>query len=168
MRIATADTEILGYEIPKGATVMCNAQFMTEPQEVREEVRSKTWKAAEEKRGREFQMMDLKAFLPDRRLIRDEHGSEVFDGGALTRLAFGLGPRGCFGTSCLILLPHAAFARSLVVIWLLMYSKLLLFLFAMLSTLFFLSFGWLDLADCFHQASDWLCKNSASYSCCLF
>ena len=51
------------------------------------------------KRGRGVQTRDLEAFLPERWLTRDEKGREMFDGNALTRLAFGLGPRGCFGMS---------------------------------------------------------------------
>ena len=97
VRVAAVDTDILGYRIPKGATVMCNVQFMMEPQEVKEEVRSKTCRAAKEKWDRGFQMRNLEAFLPERWLTRDENGREVLDGSTLTRLAFGLGPRGYFG-----------------------------------------------------------------------
>lgn len=115
VRVATVDTDILGHRIPKGATVMCNAQFMTEPQEVievKEELRSSG--AAKKKWGRQFQTRDLEAFLPERWLTRDGDGKEVFDGSALTRLAFGLGPRGCFGNCCLVLLPLSAFAHCFV------------------------------------------------------
>lgn len=108
MRTATVDTDILGYKVPKGATVMCNAHFMTKPQEVKEEVRSKSCRDAEEKRGRGFQMRDLEAFMPERWLVRDETGREVFDGSSLTRLAFSLGPRGCFGMLCNTPLPRSA------------------------------------------------------------
>ena len=121
VRVATVDTDILGYRVPNGATVMCNAQFMTELQEVKEEVRSKTCRTTEEKRGRGFQTKDLEAFLPERWLTQDEHGREVFDGSALTRLAFGMGPRGCFGMFCLVLLL-LAFACLFVTTLLFMYS----------------------------------------------
>lgn len=98
VRVATVDTDILGYRVPKGATVMCNAQFIAEPQKVDEKVRSQSCRLAGEKRGRGFRMQELRAFLPERWLVRDDDtGREVFDGGALTRLAFSLGPRGCFG-----------------------------------------------------------------------
>lgn len=122
VRVTTIDTDILGYSIPKGATVMCNAQFMTDPQDVEEEVRNKTSKTAEEKRGRGFQTRDLEAFLPERWLTKDEDGREVFDGSALTRLAFGLGPRGCFGMFCRTLLPRSAFACLFVTTLLSLYS----------------------------------------------
>ena len=39
-----------------GATVICNAQFVTEPLEVKEELRSRSCRAAREKRGRGFEM----------------------------------------------------------------------------------------------------------------
>ena len=77
--------------------MMCNAQLVTEPLEVKEKLRSRSCRAAREKRGRGFEMRDLEAFVPERWLWGDENGREVFDGSALTRLAFSLGPRGCFG-----------------------------------------------------------------------
>ncbi|RYP64889.1 hypothetical protein DL769_006497 [Monosporascus sp. CRB-8-3] len=33
VRSATVDTTILGYNVPKGSHIMCNAQFMEEPQQ---------------------------------------------------------------------------------------------------------------------------------------
>ena len=109
VRVATVDTDILGYRIPKGATVMCNAQFMNEPHEVEEKIRSQTCRAVGEKRGRGFQMQNLDEFLPVRWLARDGDGREVFDGSALTRLTFGLGPRGCFGMYCSVSAPYFCF-----------------------------------------------------------
>ena len=100
MRVATVDTEILGYKVPKGATVMCNAQFVTEPQEVKEEMRSYSCRAAGGKKRKGVQTQDVDPFLPERWLVADESGRELFNGNALTRLAFGLGPRGCFGMFC--------------------------------------------------------------------
>lgn len=109
VRVATVDTNILGYKIPKGATVMCNSQFVTKPHEVKEEMRSQSSRAVGEKRGRGFQMQNLDEFLPERWLVRDKNGTEVFDGSALTRLTFGLGPRGCFGMFCAALAPYSCF-----------------------------------------------------------
>ena len=108
VRVATVDTEILGYKVPKGATVMCNAQFMTKPYAVKEEMRSNSCKAAGQKRERGFQTQNLETFLPERWLVGDENGREVFDGSALTRLAFGLGARGCFGMCSVFWLPLCA------------------------------------------------------------
>ena len=115
VRVATVDTDILGCKIPKGATVMCNAQFATKPHEVKEEMRSQSCRVAGGKRGRGFQMQNLDEFLPERWLARDGNGKEVFDGSALTRLAFGLGPRGCFGMFCAICAPYSASASFFIV-----------------------------------------------------
>lgn len=42
--------------------------------------------------------------------MRNENGSKVFDGNALTKLAFGLGPRGCFGIFGAASAPYACVA----------------------------------------------------------
>lgn len=112
VRSATVDTEILGYHIPKGAHIMCNAQFMDEPLQVPEELRSPSSQAAEKRRSGPFCMQELSKFRPERWIETLEDGSRAFNGSALTRLAFSLGPRGCFGMlgcpSCnLILLTDA-------------------------------------------------------------
>ena len=97
VRATTVDTEILGYKAPKGTHVMCNAQFMTEPFDVPEDVRSPSSQAAAKRRNLPFVTENLNVFEPQRWITHNAEGEEVFEPHALTRLAFSLGPRGCFG-----------------------------------------------------------------------
>lgn len=97
VRATTVDTDILGYRVPKGTHVMCNAQFMTEPFDIPEHVRSPSCQAAAKRNRPPFAMHDLGTFQPDRWLERTPQGEQVFQPHALTRLAFSLGVRGCFG-----------------------------------------------------------------------
>ncbi|KAF4820912.1 Cytochrome P450 monooxygenase TRI13 [Colletotrichum siamense] len=97
-RSATIDTTILGYHVPKGSHIMCNAQFMNEPIDIPDAVRSESSRAAWERRkGHAFATTDIKRFMPERWIKKDENGVEEFDSAALTRMQFSLGPRGCFG-----------------------------------------------------------------------
>ncbi|KAF9870960.1 cytochrome p450 [Colletotrichum karsti] len=97
-RSATVDTTILGYHVPKGSHIMCNAQFMNEPLGVLDESRSESSQTAWERRkGGDFSMQNISKFMPERWIKKTEEGIEEFDAGALTRLQFSLGVRGCFG-----------------------------------------------------------------------
>ena len=106
VRVATADTEVLGYHISKGAFINCNSYVCDKPlANVKEEVRSERSRRQksgfewfrqgvdEEKNEEEEESMDMSEFRPERWL--DEHGH--FEPKKLPRLAFSLGPRGCFG-----------------------------------------------------------------------
>lgn len=97
VRASTVDTEILGYRVPKGTHVMCNAQFMTEPFEIPEDIRSPSCQAAAKRNRVPFAMQDLGTFQPERWLETNAQGDQVFQPHALIRLAFSLGVRGCFG-----------------------------------------------------------------------
>ncbi|ORY67353.1 cytochrome P450 [Pseudomassariella vexata] len=100
-RRATVDTEILGCKIPKGTNVVFNSTVHHRPVPVPEEIRSATSRTAYEKRGRPGldgpAGDDLQDFVPERWLIRGEDGKLTLDAYAIPRLAFGDGPRGCFG-----------------------------------------------------------------------
>lgn len=99
-RSATVDTIILGYHVPKRSHIMCNAQFMNEPLDVPDVARGESSRAAWERRkGQAFSTTDIKRFMPERWIKKDENGVDEFDSAALTRMQFSLGPRGCFGTS---------------------------------------------------------------------
>jgi cytochrome P450 len=93
VRIATVDTEVLGYHIPKGAHVMCNTYVAEPPFEIPESIRSKK---SQESRGTVRSVWhrdNMQDFYPERWL--DKRGK--FDGNALPKLAFSSGPRACFG-----------------------------------------------------------------------
>ena len=101
VRSATVDTTILGYHVPKGTHVMCNAQFMEAPLETPEETRSPSSSAAWERRGgAAFATQELHRFLPERWINKAEEdgAGDEFDSLALTRLQFSIGSRGCFGS----------------------------------------------------------------------
>lgn len=97
VRATTVDTEILGYKVPIGTHVMSNAQFMIQPFNVPESTRSPSSQAAAKRRNVPFMTENLNLFMPERWVTQNVGGEEVFEPHALTRLAFSLGPRGCFG-----------------------------------------------------------------------
>jgi cytochrome P450 len=99
VRSATVDTTILGYHVPKGTHVMCNAQFMQEPLHVPDKARSPSSKAAWDRRGTEFATQHLHRFMPERWIKTTDGGlGEEFNPSSLTRMQFSIGPRGCFGS----------------------------------------------------------------------
>ena len=100
IRIAKEDTEVLGYHIPAGTDVyMINngPGFMSPGFEIDESRRSPSSQANKDNSGGEWDPANMGAFDPDRWLTRDEKGAQVYNPRAGPQLAFGLGPRGCFG-----------------------------------------------------------------------
>lgn len=102
VRQALQDTTVLGRDIPKGTDVflMANGPGYLEPNIcVKDELRSP---GARPSQARALTGLwedeDISAFQPERWLKTDpETGVETFDSMAGPSLAFGLGPRGCFG-----------------------------------------------------------------------
>lgn len=93
VRVATVDTTVLGHQISAGTHIGMNAQFSTQ-YDVSEALRSQSCQAAWVKAGaRTFVDSDLSSFWPERWI--DDQGK--FNPKALTKLAFSLGQRGCFG-----------------------------------------------------------------------
>jgi cytochrome P450 len=103
VRQALQDTTVLGRHIPKGTDVflMANGPGYLEPNiPVSDETRSPGARASQAKAlTRLWEDGDIAAFRPERWLKSDPDlgGTEMFDPMAGPSLAFGLGPRGCFG-----------------------------------------------------------------------
>ena len=100
VRIAKEDTDVLGYHIPAGTDVyMMNGGpgFMSPGFEIDESRRSSSSQSNKDNSGGEWDPANMGAFDPDRWLTRDEKGAIVYNARAGPQLAFGLGPRGCFG-----------------------------------------------------------------------
>ncbi len=100
VRKAKVDTEVLGYHIPAGTDVYMlsnGPSFMSPGFEIEESRRSPSSQANNGKSGGVWNTTDMGTFKPERWLAHDEKGAEVYDAQAGPHLAFGLGPRGCFG-----------------------------------------------------------------------
>jgi len=97
-REALTDTVILGHAIPKGTHVylVSNGPSFLEPAlGVEESLRTPGARAAKDHYGA-WDASDITEFVPERWLrVRD--GREVYDPLAGPQMAFGGGPRGCFG-----------------------------------------------------------------------
>ncbi|MCJ1251298.1 hypothetical protein MMC30_008530 [Trapelia coarctata] len=99
IRVATVDTQILGYAIPKGTDIflMNNGPGkLMEPIEVQESRRSNSSQEAKDRTGA-WDPSDIASFRPERWLAKDEGDSDKFDPLAGPAHPFGAGPRGCFG-----------------------------------------------------------------------
>ncbi|KAK4223162.1 Trichodiene oxygenase [Podospora fimiseda] len=99
-RQATRDTELLGYQIPKGtiiAQVVLGPTLQAPGVEIRDDQRSPTSRAAlKDGRTRSWDPSDMGRFNPDRWMVPGAKGEE-FDPTAGPQIAFGLGTRGCYG-----------------------------------------------------------------------
>ncbi|KAI1109151.1 cytochrome P450 [Nemania sp. NC0429] len=101
-RRALEDTTVLGCHIPKGTDVflMANGAGYLEPNmKVPETMRSPGARRSERKAlTRAWDDKDIREFRPERWLKTDPaSGAVTFDPMSGPQLAFGLGPRGCFG-----------------------------------------------------------------------
>ena len=100
IRIAKEDTDVLGYHIPAGTDVymMNNGPgFMNPGFEIDESRRTPSSQANKDNSGGQWDTANMGAFDPDRWLTRNDKGAEVYNARAGPQLAFGLGPRSCFG-----------------------------------------------------------------------
>ncbi|KAJ5774111.1 cytochrome P450 [Penicillium paradoxum] len=98
-RVAMVDTVILGHHIPKGTNVffLCNGPDIVDSPVgyIPEEIRSKSCQEAKGRVAPHYEA-DSSEFKPERWIARVD-GKECFDASLGRNLAFGLGPRGCFG-----------------------------------------------------------------------
>ncbi|KAF7194896.1 Cytochrome P450 monooxygenase [Pseudocercospora fuligena] len=100
IRVATEDTQLMGYPVPKGTDVFFinNGPSVVMPSlKSSGEKRSKGGPASREKLG-SWDDEDIQIFKPERWLFRNEKTGEVeFNSLAGPSHPFGGGPRGCFG-----------------------------------------------------------------------
>lgn len=102
VRTSTCDTQILGYQIPKGTDVMLplTGPSLTEPALPIREL-SRSLESQESKDRIPYWGDDISQFKPERWLKvgknSDGGEEEIFDAQAGPNLAFSAGPRQCFG-----------------------------------------------------------------------
>ncbi|KAL1617767.1 hypothetical protein SLS56_010831 [Neofusicoccum ribis] len=118
VRVALVDAVVLGRRIPKGTDVflMANGAGYLEPGvAVDDAVRSP---GARRREGKAYLSgawddADVAAFKPERWLrVEPGSGREVYDPLAGPSLAFGLGPRGCFGRRLAVVTLRIQFAMT--------------------------------------------------------
>ncbi|TGJ81403.1 hypothetical protein E0Z10_g7360 [Xylaria hypoxylon] len=119
VRQALQDTTVLGHHIPKGTDVflMANGAGYLEPNmNVPETIRSPGARRSEGKAlTGTWDDKDIGAFRPERWLKTEPDSSAVtFDSTSGPQLAFGLGPRGCFGKKLALQTLKMQFA---LIIW---------------------------------------------------
>jgi cytochrome P450 len=97
-REAMMNTDILGHKVPKGTTILISSSgpgYLSLPLKISESVRSET--SQTKHWGEKWDGDDMHLFKPERWLKTGDDGEVVYDSQAGPFLAFGLGPRGCFG-----------------------------------------------------------------------
>lgn len=119
VRQAMEDTTVLGRHIPKGTDVflVANGPGYLEPNmQVKDEIRSPGARRGQAKALTGlWEDKDIAAFRPERWLKADlATGTEIFDPMAGPSLAFGLGPRGCFGRKFALQVLKIQFA---LIVW---------------------------------------------------
>ncbi|ORY68347.1 cytochrome P450 [Pseudomassariella vexata] len=98
LRETTMDTILLGHHIPKGTDIFMPSSgpgILMPALPVNDNVRSETSRTKHW--GGKWNEQDMHLFNPERWLKTDETGKIQYDSQAGPFLAFGLGPRSCFG-----------------------------------------------------------------------
>jgi hypothetical protein len=90
---------VLGHHIPKGTDVFLlhnGPGYFSTPFSIPDEKRSESALGSKNQAG-SWDPNDMARFKPERWFVKDQNGNESFDSLAGPHLAFGLGPRACFG-----------------------------------------------------------------------
>ncbi|THC93336.1 hypothetical protein EYZ11_007192 [Aspergillus tanneri] len=94
VRRTTTDTQVLGYSIPKGVSVLLNPYIGTQPLDIPEHLRSETSRNSKGNFESYWDVSGMDDFQPERWLAED--GS--FNPRQFPCLTFSAGPRMCYGT----------------------------------------------------------------------